>query len=362
METREILLSLLRAVIKGENKPSIPADCDEAGLFALAQSHGVAAAIAGFFPENTRFHEEKLKAIARDIEQERAVCELFDALDGTPAIPLKGLEVKALWPYSYMRTMGDIDLLINEADAPKIIEIMRSQGFSLQNESSAQVLVMHRPPILNFELHTVMITEPAAIAKVFDDGGALKVNGGLPAHVQYAYLLAHIAKHFSGAGCGLRPIIDVYLYRKNVPFDRKLSNELLEAAKIAEFAGNIEALGECIFEGAEKTPLLAELLDFIFGTALYGDTEKRDIGKRRKKSVLGNIWAHTFLPYRDMVRIYPRLKRCKIALPFYWILRIFAVLLGRQGNFTAYKRSIERIDEKKAAELRLKLNSFGLNL
>ena len=76
------------------------------------------------------------------------------------------------------------------------------------------------------------------------------------------------------------------------------------------------------FDGCAHTDLTREMESYILGASIYGDVENRVALSQIKqggrfKYLLGRI----FLPYNKLNKIYPRLKKYPILLPFYQIKR-----------------------------------------
>ena len=144
-------------------------------------------------------------------------------------------------------------------------------------------------------------------------------------------------------------------------FDTEKAQGLLASAGILQFAQNIISLAEVWFNGKAATGADAELARYILSSATYGDSEKLALGKRGKKSIVAAVLAHTFLPYSQMARIYPVLKKAKILLPFAWLHRIFMVITGRRGSCSGYIKQIKGVSGEGSAHHIKQLKSFGIN-
>ena len=88
--------------------------------------------------------------------------------------------------------------------------------------------------------------------------------------------IAHMAYHFVGGGCGLRFVLDLYLFQKKAEFDKKALNELLKIAGLNIFYDTVCELTEYWFGKDESVSELVYetekhiLLGGIYGTKKQG--------------------------------------------------------------------------------------------
>ena len=79
--------------------------------------------------------------------------------------------------------------------------------------------------------------------------GVAKAQGGsyerflTPEHF-YFYHVAHMAAHMRNGGCGIRPFIDLYLIRRNMPCERAVLDGMLSEYGLARFEAASVALAE----------------------------------------------------------------------------------------------------------------------
>ena len=68
-----------------------------------------------------------------------------------------------------------------------------------------------------------------------------------------------------------------------------------------------------------------------------------------------------FPPYEDMCKIYPRLVKHKILLPFYYIRRFFSKCFGKNAREVRKRnKAIDNASKKEAKEFSLLINKLGL--
>ena len=77
-----------------------------------------------------------VKMLLRSEHQMRAIDHLFEAFEqnGIVYMPLKGCNIKKLYPKPELRSMGDVDILIHPEDHERIHSVMEEQGFQYIRE------------------------------------------------------------------------------------------------------------------------------------------------------------------------------------------------------------------------------------
>ena len=139
-KTVDTLLSLLRFIFCGE-KPEGPLVLteDEADkLYVLSGKHDITQLIAyalelsGYdMPENAkkRFRQSKVIAVYRNELMEAEYLKVTALLEeeNVKYIPLKGAVIKKLYPESWMRTCGDIDILVEKDKAEKVAKLLEEK-------------------------------------------------------------------------------------------------------------------------------------------------------------------------------------------------------------------------------------------
>jgi len=162
-------------------------------------------------------------------------------------------------------------------------------------------------------------------------GGAV-----MSAEMFTTYHFAHMAKHFLGGGCGVRPLLDLWIIGNNMTLDEQKLDALLSECKLQKFALEMMNLSDVWFSGCEHNDITREAADYILGAGVYGKLENRiAIAQNNKKQgKLGYVIGRIFLPYSKMKRMYPRLEKYPILLPFYEIKRWFRYF-SRRGTHAA---------------------------
>ena len=137
-------------------------------------------------------------------------------------LPLKGSILKDLYPENGMREMADNDVLYDSTKQQKVKELMLSMGYAAESVGKHHHDTYMKPPVLNFELHTVLFgansgslyayyREPQRLM-IQDEGK--KFGYHMSDEDFYVYVTAHEYKHFSSGGTGIRNLLDCYVFVK----------------------------------------------------------------------------------------------------------------------------------------------------
>jgi hypothetical protein len=155
--------------------------------------------------------------------QMREITRIFRAFEeaGIDYLPLKGCNMKTLYPKPELRTMGDADILIRMGQYERIVPVMESLGFVHKYESDHELVWENRG--LNVELHKYLIpTYNRDLYAYFGDGWQLAVSGGgsrwdMTAEDTFVFLFTHFAKHYRDGGIGCRHVLDLWVYLRANP-------------------------------------------------------------------------------------------------------------------------------------------------
>ena len=149
--------------------------------------------------------------------------KLFQAFEesGIDYLPVKGCNLKALYPRPEMRQMGDADVLIREAQYEAICELLQKSGFAEGVQSCYERA--WKKPELYLELHTQLL--PSAekdLCRYFGNGWERAQHSSghrydLSVEDAYVFVFTHMTKHFRFCGIGARQLIDIHVYRKAYP-------------------------------------------------------------------------------------------------------------------------------------------------
>lgn len=351
MKTEELLFLLLRFTLCGEQiKEKIKTNITPESLekvFALAKSHdlahlaGDALGRMGLLQQDEigqKFRGAALGAVRRYMGIKMAFSQVCSALEeaNIPYIPLKGAVMRAYYPQPWMRTSCDVDVLIKEDNLISAIRALEEKGFENQGRSFYDVSLFS-PQGVHVELHFNLITDcvseqqSAVLSRVWEavePVGDSKFHFAMPDELFYFYHIAHMAKHFKEGGCGMRPVLDVWVLNHAMAWDMEKRNKLLEKGELLIFASHMERLAEAWLGTMRVDRLLEDVSAFILHNGAYGTYQAKAVLQQRKKRGLQYVLHRVFLPYQYMKYHYPILQRHKWLLPFCEIVRWVRLLFN----------------------------------
>lgn len=348
METTDILFALLRYAVCGEdlNKQTAEA-CTSANLEAvynLAKKHDlahlVAHAVEGLnLPECealTKLKNAKMRAIYRYARMSYEYEQISRILEDAEVcfIPLKGSVLRGYYPEPWMRTSGDIDILVKDMDFDRAISALQNHGWKAEGPAQYQNICLRSPNGVLLELHFNIRVKMDAADAVLDDVWKYiePVNGKqYEVHQTQAFFLlhhlAHMAKHILVAGCGIRPFLDLWVLTGRQDCNEAAFLELCNSAKLNRFADAAFALMNAWFGGNPHSEVSKHLACYIIGGGVYGSLSNKVVmAQIRTGGKLKNLWNRLFVPIGEMQLMYPILKKRKWLLPVYHFVRWYQVI------------------------------------
>ena len=133
------VINLVSSVVNGTTPPENTMNLDWEKIIDFAKKQCVLNIIAYACeklvtkpdPTTMKFLKEfRMQKIVVEAQQEIEFCDAMDKLEtmGVDHMPLKGYIVKNLYPTPDMRTMGDLDLLIDESRCDEVVRAFEADG------------------------------------------------------------------------------------------------------------------------------------------------------------------------------------------------------------------------------------------
>ncbi len=330
-------------------------------------AHIVASALAnnGYFencPQQGQFMNEFYKAVYAQEKQDKSFNELCDMFEekGIEYIPLKGAEIRKLYPQSWMRTSCDVDILVKEKDLKKASDaILNSNGYSKKGESNHDIVFVSSNGTL-IELHYKLLGNKKSPlhSKVLNDVWksakpceGFKYRYNLSNDIFYYYHILHMAKHFRIGGCGLRPFIDLMLIDNKYGGDTAEIIKTLQKGKLLDFAENARKLSRVWFGDELHDETTLQMEKFILEGGTFGSVKTRTASANlRTGGKIRYMLSRLFVSYRYLKRDYPVLEKYPILTPWYELCRIFSLLFGKKKDFKeTYLRNLDKKSETQTA-------------
>lgn len=242
-------------------------------------------------------------------------------------LPFKGELIREYYPNPELRTMGDIDVLIQTQDRESADAIMHRLGYRKFVDNHA--VWTYLKPNLMFEIHDVMFYEHLSNSVNYRDYfnriwetaiPAEGKNGYVPEpNRHFVYLICHMAKHIINKGIGFRAFLDVvFMSQKEQQLNWDWIAAELARLELLNFAKTCFALCERWFHvpmpfsaaGLEETffeGTTAKMFrDGTFGLqneqneAAYFAKEIRRSDQSYWRTAIALTWQKLFPSYEDM--------------------------------------------------------------
>lgn len=355
------LIQLIRSAVNGENAPLPQNYIDWSHLFQLADDHSVANIAYYALCESdievdpsvlSEFKEARNKAVVREAKQELEKEQLKDELEKRRLrfMFLKGSVIKNIYPRVDMRTMSDIDLIIDETKSGVVRHIMQNLGYKLFLDCDLHD-IYHKKPIMNIEVHKRLIDECFEQVNEFFGNGFKraelisdsKSEYELNKEIFFVFLIAHTAKHFYTSGTGIRSILDIFIYLRAYEKVIKMEyiNDVLKKMELLDFANEMIEISELWFGNGKPRKIFGKTEEYIVSNGTHGNAEN-EISNRfilrygNSKFLLirkVKYFFSTAFPGVEYMSInYPILNRMPLLLPFCWVLRFFSTIIHKRTN------------------------------
>ncbi len=267
---------------------------------------------------------------------------------GISYVILKGLASALYYPDFLLRSMGDVDFLVNESDLKKTCQALEQNGFVVSEKSHGDHLVF-TDGVCRYELHTAPAGMPkgeaGALVKTYladilekaENRNTLFGGISVPSPFHHGLIiLLHTCHHLTSSGVGLRHLCDWAVFVNSVPenefidlFQAKFKNiglwnfacvltkvcEKYLSCPAKKWVGQVDekivdALAQDIFKGGNLGQKSDDRSHESMILPKYGDEEHRD------KSQIGR-----FIEYvnQSVKNNWKRAEKNKILLPVGWV-------------------------------------------
>lgn len=351
MNSADMVLKLIKSVITDTPVSDIEAP-DYAAIFHIAQAHDMTALVSqGLYQNNIfpagewgeNFKAAQIHALGRGtrLDGERTfVCRALTEAN-IQYVLLKGSVLKDYYPESYLRTQCDIDILVKKDALSQAEDLFTTQLNFVHVETSNHDKAFMTPRGVRIELHYALLEEQheqidAVLATAWDHVTFREDNhchGKFTWEFFVFYHISHMEKHFIHGGCGVKPLIDLWLLHHKIGFDIKTVETLFAQCDLVTFFRETMHLCRVWFAGEAHTKLTRAMEDYIFGAGVYGALENEVAISQIKR---GGRWGHLlhkiFLDYPTMKVYYPSLARVPFLFPFYQVVRWARLLFTKERN------------------------------
>ncbi len=347
---------------------------EEEKQYVIARENGVSGLIYTILNKEkmsvktyNHFQKDYYRFQAKDIIQQDTISEISSICNDANIkhIYLKGAYLKRIYPQSYMRAMGDIDMLVQKNDQDKIHQLMLEHNFKNPINGPTHECFTKGKDVF-IEIHPQIDLHFAKAHKdilnqVWDEVICVSdYEYYLSLEHNLLYLLSHLSKHLLSSGIGLRQVLDIgiFLNRHENEIDIQKVKVLLGLTGLDLFMQNMAWLNNRYFgfkssdiflnNFHEDESFYEEITAFIMASGIHGkaDDFNRSIPAITKVSLKNNtvkksrikyLFSVMFQKYEDMAPTRPYLQKYPVLLPFAWVARWFKLI------FRQTKRSIRKI-------------------
>ena len=357
-----IFFALLSAEIKGEKLSSEIVDLITPktlpDIYRIAKFHDLVPIIANILERESLlesfekakkiFLSERKTALANFEKQKyeiECVSEIFDS-ENIDYILLKGAVIKELYPYPWMRTSCDIDILVKEIDLEKCLSLLENRlNYVKKGNQNYHDVSLFSPGGVHLELHYSILEDndkvDAVLSRVWDYTYKASTGSAMIMENEFFvfYHLAHILYHFKAGGCGIRPLLDLFIMQSQSWYPAKKIEELCASCGLTKFYKVICNLLEFWFLQQEPDSFTLLVSDYLLKAGVYGTDKNRGFSNAVKKgSRFKYFISCIFLPYENMVILYPKLKNKKALLPFYQVRRWLSKIFRRKKHNKTFNK------------------------
>ena len=372
------LLKILSCFLH-QKRYSLSEECDQTELRRLATQHSISGIVGYMLRQGgDEWAQDYYATCAETVQRINAFSALERKLDEAAIdhLMLKGFVIREDYPISQLRTFGDLDIIIHPENRNRTHDLLISRGYTCEEDWEPSY--SYRKGDEYYEFQTELLdkdpTDKADFRGFFSDPWEHATRVGeyrykLDSEYCFLYVLAHLAKHVSVQGAGLRMYLDVaVLVQKNeVNWERVL--ELIHELKMERF---FETVLSAVEDWFDVTPpiqykkaderVLDELLVFTMegGTfGFHGEDRSTMMLRENKGGKLGLIIRRIFPPVKTISSRYTYLQRRPWLLPVAWMHR--AVLnrrrLRRERDLL---RRIVSSDAEHVEQMKDMFNKIGL--
>ena len=376
------VITLVKSAITGQSC-EVPSDVDLKELYKFARKQNIIPLIYygmvnSNFGVDTEIGEKFFLSTCQYVsvaeQQDELISRLLCEFDkqNIKYMTLKGTTLRALYPKSEMRAMGDSDILIDLEQYDTIKPIMQNLGYT-EGVVSDHELVWIKDCVC-IELHKRLIPSyNKDYYAYFGDGWnkAQAVESGtrykMSDEDNLVYLLTHFAKHFRDGGIGIKHLVDIKLYLEQCKLDFQYLQNQFEDLKLWEFFNNLRKTISVWFDGVEDDDVTRAITERILSGGAFGlaslykasDTLKKQKSGKNKNRFQKFI-STVFLPYKNMCLLFPILKKIPILLPFFWVWRIIYTAFNKKGTLAKHYNAIKALSPENLEQYERELNAVGL--
>ena len=380
-----ILFSILRSIFHGNQMSDadkqLVTDESLKEVVKLASEHDIAHLVALGVLNNClsdpkckqQLQQLNFRAVYRYEQLNYALKQLCEALEKAeiPFVPLKGSVLRAYYPEPWMRTSCDIDILVHKTDLRAATAYLVNNLQYTEHEQSSHDISLLSPSGIHLELHYDLVEEGKANASgsilknIWERASAKKGYAywlEMSDAMFYFYHIAHMAKHLEEGGCGIRPLIDLWILDNQTGSDPDARNALLHKGDLLRFANAARKLSKVWLEDQPIDAVTEKMQNYILCGGVYGTIENRIAVQQQKKGgKLQYALSKIVIPYNEIKFHYPILQKHRWLTPIMQVRRWCKLIFGGHAKRSMRELSYNsNISKSQANEMKTFLDEIGL--
>ena len=360
MNTFDVVLAFVRAglfdVQPTDEARGFISDSENAKkVYKLAQKHDIAHLVGYGLqklnllneadPAGAAFSKEQFVAVYRYENIQHEIGEILAVFEEEKieSILLKGASIRKYYPEKWLRTSCDIDILVRKEDSERAktaLQTKKNYDYMLTNFHDHQ---MYSPNGVHVELHFDLIEKDTVLKadEMLKDvwNHTVKLDGydyafEMDDDMFYYYHIIHMAKHLIMGGCGVRPILDIYILNQKIEY-KQSAYALLEAGCLDKLEKKSSKLSRIWFGNESADDGDRKFAEYVLKGGVYGNTENRVAANQSEHGGAFKyaLWR-IFLPYKYMVGRYPMLKKHKWLYPLSHFKRWYDLLFKGRAAYS----------------------------
>ena len=249
-------------------------------------------------------------------------------------LPLKGSIMKHFYPYSFLRFMGDIDILLHPKDIKKDKKLLDKKGYTFESNSYNH-LALKKKPYLEVELHRDLLPFQYPGYEIFQNVWQrlhLMKNKNyiyqMTSEDFFLFMLLHLNKHYVKAGSGIRSFLDIYLYLQNNPkLDLKYVYQELAKVNLKEICEQYIIFSQKLFNLETLEGEYLVMAERVKNSGVFGSSQVRlDTELKENRNPIKTIWKKIFPSKKNMIQQYPVLNRQIYLFPMMYGWRLLKAI------------------------------------
>ena len=294
------------------------------------------------------------------------ISEVFEK-ESIPYIPLKGSVLCDYYPYPWMRTSSDIDVLIHEEDIKNAIQALKLYtDFEYLRHDRHDVHFVNKS--VHLELHFSFEYSIEKIDKALSDPWDSIVKPDDSYRCSFTpeynlfYIVTHAAKHFiQNGGIGIRPILDIYFLKTYSVFDEKRFMAYCDEAGVSGFYKQCCKLIDVWFNKESHDDISKIFENIVISGGVFGSKYLKLVSNKRNDSGRRYIGRRIFKSSEEIKNYFPVCRKHPILVPYYQVVRWTRMLrTKRPGEYVSEFKQANLVEQSEVVMYDELMKAMGL--